>query len=96
MVWNLPESRIPWNACRPALACWFGTPTGNWRTVFAAFGYAGTWQFRDAVANYSRELGMVSPESHGLIFQGPSAPADGSFPSLTVSLASGTGWFCHT
>ena len=32
----------------------------------------------------------------GLIFQGPSCPADGSFPSLTVSLASGTGWFCHT
>ena len=31
-----------------------------------------------------------------LIFQGPSCPADGSFPSLTVSLASGTGWFCHT
>ena len=32
----------------------------------------------------------------GLIFQGPSQPADGSFPSLTVSLSSGTGWFCHT
>ena len=32
----------------------------------------------------------------GLIFQGPSCPADGSFPSLTVSLSSGTGWFCHT
>jgi hypothetical protein len=32
----------------------------------------------------------------GLIFQGPSQPADGSFPSLTVSLASGTGRFCHT
>jgi hypothetical protein len=32
----------------------------------------------------------------GLIFQGPGFPADGSLPSLTVSLASGTGWFCHT
>ena len=32
----------------------------------------------------------------GLIYQGPSCPADGSFPSLTVSLASGSGWFCHT
>lgn len=32
----------------------------------------------------------------GLIYQGPGCPADGSFPSLTVSLASGTGWFCHT
>jgi hypothetical protein len=32
----------------------------------------------------------------GLIYQGPNCPADGSFPSLTVSLASGTGWFCHT
>jgi hypothetical protein len=31
-----------------------------------------------------------------LIFQGPTCPADGSFPSLCVSLASGTGWFCHT
>ena len=34
---------------------------------------------------------------HGaMIYQGPTSPADGSFPSLTVSLASGTGWFCHT
>ena len=32
----------------------------------------------------------------GLIYQGPVCPADGSFPSLTVSLAKGTGWFCHT
>ena len=32
----------------------------------------------------------------GLIYQGPDSPADGSFPSLTVSLSSGTGWFCHT
>ncbi len=39
-----------------------------------------------------RRTGMVG----GLIFQGPGLPADGSFPSLTVSLASGTGWFCHT
>jgi hypothetical protein len=32
----------------------------------------------------------------GLIYQGPDSPADGSFPSLTVSLAEGTGWFVHT
>lgn len=32
----------------------------------------------------------------GLIFQGPVNPANGSYPSLTVSLAAGTGWFCHT
>jgi hypothetical protein len=32
----------------------------------------------------------------GLIFEGPSQPADGSFPSLTVSLADGVGWFTHT
>lgn len=32
----------------------------------------------------------------GLIYQGPNCPADGSFPSLTVSLAEGTGWFVHT
>jgi hypothetical protein len=32
----------------------------------------------------------------GLIYQGPTSPANGSFPSLTVSLTPGTGWFCHT
>ena len=32
----------------------------------------------------------------GPIFQGPSCPGDGSFPSLSVSLTPGTGWFCHT
>jgi hypothetical protein len=32
----------------------------------------------------------------GLIYQGPDSPANGDFPSLTVSLAKGTGWFIHT
>lgn len=32
----------------------------------------------------------------GLIYQGSEAPADGSFPSLTVSLNEGNGWFIHT
>jgi hypothetical protein len=32
----------------------------------------------------------------GLIYSGPGAPGDGSFPSLTVNLGDGTGWFCHT
>jgi hypothetical protein len=32
----------------------------------------------------------------GLIYQGPGQPADGSFPSLIVSLDRHTGWFCHT
>lgn len=34
----------------------------------------------------------------GLIYQGPSQPADGSFPSLTVSISPGEreGWFIHT
>jgi hypothetical protein len=32
----------------------------------------------------------------GLIYQGPDSPANGLGPSLTVSLAPGTGWFCHT
>jgi hypothetical protein len=32
----------------------------------------------------------------GLIYQGPACPADGSFPSLCVSLAEGNGWFLHT
>lgn len=32
----------------------------------------------------------------GLIYQGPNLPANGSFPSLTVSLDPGVGWFVHT
>lgn len=32
----------------------------------------------------------------GLVYQGPDCPADGSFPSLTVSFAEGDGWFVHT
>lgn len=32
----------------------------------------------------------------GIIYQGPEQPADGSAPSFTVSLNSGTGWFVHT
>jgi hypothetical protein len=32
----------------------------------------------------------------GLIFSGPGCPGDGSFPSLTVNLHDGVGWFCHT
>jgi hypothetical protein len=32
----------------------------------------------------------------GVTYLGPSSPADGSFPSFTVSLASGTSWFCRT
>jgi hypothetical protein len=32
----------------------------------------------------------------GLVYQGPDSPANGFGPSLCVSLASGTGWFCHT
>ena len=32
----------------------------------------------------------------GLIYQGPDSPADGGFPSLTVSLHNNIGWFMHT
>jgi hypothetical protein len=32
----------------------------------------------------------------GLIYQGPESPANGLGPSLCVSPANGTGWFCHT
>jgi hypothetical protein len=32
----------------------------------------------------------------GLIYQGPDSAANGLGRSLCVSLASGTGWFCHT
>ncbi len=32
----------------------------------------------------------------GLVYQGPEQAADGSFPTLTVSLSDGNGWFVHT
>ena len=32
----------------------------------------------------------------GLIYQGPEAPGDGSFPALSVSLTKADGWFTHT
>ena len=32
----------------------------------------------------------------GLIYQGPTSPANGGAPSFTVSLAEGSGWFIHT
>ena len=44
-----------------------------------------------------KEDGQYQPWFNGgLIFQGPEQPADGSFPSLTVSLHSQRGWFIHT
>jgi hypothetical protein len=46
----------------------------------------------DSTGDDKRELWLKG----GLIYQGPNCSADGSFPSLRVSLASGTGWFCHT
>ncbi len=54
-----------------------------------------------AFANYVLPSHTANGQRHfsyngGLIYQGPTSPADGSFPSLTVSLASGTGWFAHT
>ena len=45
---------------------------------------------------YARSGERTFSYNGGLIFQGPTSPADGSFPSLCVSLAPGTGWFCHT
>jgi hypothetical protein len=45
---------------------------------------------------YARTGQRTFSYNGAMIYQGPDCPADGSFPSLTVSLASGTGWFCHT
>jgi hypothetical protein len=45
---------------------------------------------------YARSGERTFSYNGAMIYQGPNCPADGSFPSLTVSLASGTGWFCHT
>lgn len=52
----------------------------------------GHFQLPDPAEGRERRMDM----NGGLIYQGPNCPADGSFPSLTVSLTSGTGWFCHT
>ena len=60
----LPESRIPWNACRPALACWFATPTGNWRTVFAANGSNGNAVERRTRAS-AAPAGQISGSAFG-------------------------------
>jgi hypothetical protein len=45
---------------------------------------------------YARSGERTFSYNGGLIYQGPGFPADGSFPSLCVSLAEGNGWFCHS
>jgi len=45
---------------------------------------------------FSIERERVCLLNGGLIYQGPTQPANGSFPSLTVSLHNDTGWFIHT
>ena len=45
---------------------------------------------------YARSGERTFSYNGAMIYQGPNCPADGLFPSLTVSLASGTCWFCHT
>jgi hypothetical protein len=47
-------------------------------------------------AVYSRSGKREFQYHGGLIYQGPGCPGDGSFPSLSVNLSSGAGWFCHT
>jgi hypothetical protein len=51
---------------------------------------------RHILPAYARSGERTFSYNGGLIFQGPRCPGDGSFPSLSVSLAEGTGWFCHT
>jgi hypothetical protein len=53
--------------------------------------------------SFSFQLYFVEPDgtekadmNGGLIYEGPTSPADGQLPSLTVSLTSKEGWFVHT
>jgi hypothetical protein len=57
-----------------------------------SFGFAHYW-----LPKYTDDKKRRFCFNGGLIYQGPGQPADGSFPSLTVSLGNTrTGWFCHT
>lgn len=58
---------------------------------FAPLSFAIHMEFRTAPAATWEHL-----FNGGLIYQGPGQPADGSMPSLTVSLTEGIGWFIHT
>jgi hypothetical protein len=53
--------------------------------------------FAFSAGRYDKESGEFKQVYNGgLIYQGPNVPGDGSFPSLSVSLHSNTGWFVHT
>jgi hypothetical protein len=75
-----------------------GTPTRHTRcNLYSDF---APWSFSGNLEIITNRDGLPCEPKYwfafGLIYQGPDCPADGSFPSLTVSLASGTGWFVHT
>jgi hypothetical protein len=74
------------NSDRPSRQCIL-----SWDFAPHSFCFA-IYALPDSTGDGKRQLWF----NGGLIYQGPGAPADGSFPSLTVSLAPGTGWFCHT
>jgi len=58
---------------------------------FAPLSFAVSMQRQDSDGNWKPWFGG------GLIYQGPDVPANGSFPSLTVSMDSTrVGWFLHT
>lgn len=57
---------------------------------FAPFSFEFVMQKKDSKGEWGRWF------NGGLIYQGPGLPADGSFPTLTVSLHNQTGWFVHT
>jgi hypothetical protein len=86
------ERQLSWladygrNPDRPSRQCALGYDFAPHSFSFAHY------LLPDSTGDGKRQLYL----NGGLIYQGPDSPANGSFPSLTVSLTPGTGWFCHT
>jgi hypothetical protein len=73
--------------------CWGNDSQCELRTDFAPHSFTFAHHILPRASKSGKRAFVFNG---GLIYQGPDSPADGSFPSLTVSLSSGTGWFCHT
>jgi hypothetical protein len=76
---------IPWYAPRYDSANLF-----HW-TYRVAYRTPGS-----AWPKYSKDGKRAFWFNGAMIDSGPGCPVDGSFPSLSVKLSSGTGGFCHT
>lgn len=68
----------------------------QFNSAIADLEYRGATLWID-FAPYSFGVTFPTGIAGGLIFQGPSNPANGSAPSFTVSMdSSAVGWFLHT